>query len=256
MAKRANRQSGSGKENGSNNAEGTTGGSKSWLGENTAFVLSTIAILAVLSTQLVTIGENFPKIFPFWAPFNANISVRDLRILKAEATQTRIAGATPETAVKVDVEYIEEKTGPSTLRHCLPELRLQNVYKSINPPKDIKEETQQKATDTFIVRKDDYSKDAFFQMVCERRVTSWQPLQLPEVEGINKPVINTYSLCTGEYREACGATANWAPCYTNVENWAKTAHPAECVRVQLKQLSSVSGNRCGYATYQITCLSK
>ncbi|HEX3502658.1 MAG TPA: hypothetical protein VHU22_04620 [Xanthobacteraceae bacterium] len=246
-----------GEQNRSNHKENGDGGrSRSWFAANSAFILSAIAVLALVSTQLVTIGENFPKIFPFWAPFNANISVRDIRVQKAEAVQNRTANATPETAVKLEVEYVEEKTGPSTLKQCLPEIRLQDVYKSMNQPQDIKEETQAKASDTFLIRKNDYSKDAFFQMVCQRRITSWQPLQLPEVEGVNKPVITTYSLCTGEYREACGASANWAPCYTNVENWAKAAHPAECANVQLKQLSDVSGNHCGYATYQITCSTK
>jgi hypothetical protein len=245
------------KRNGSNNKGNAAGsGPRSWLAANSAFVLSTFAILAVVSTQLVTIGENFPKIFPFWAPFNANISVRDIRVQKAEAVENRTADAAPETAVKVEVEYVEEKTGPSALKGCLPEMRLQGVYKAMNQPQDIKEETQAKTSDTFIIQKNDYSKDAYFRMVCERRITSWQPLQLPEVEGINKPVITTYSLCTGEYREACGASANWAPCYTDVTNWAKATHPAECVSVQLKQLSDVGGNHCGYATYQITCLSK
>jgi hypothetical protein len=244
MAKREHKQNGS-----NNKGNGAGSGPRSWFAANSAFVLSTIAILAVVSTQLVTIGENFPKIFPFWAPFNASISVRDILVQKAEAVENK-------TAVKVEVQYVEEKMGPSTLKHCLPEIRLQDIYKSTNQPQDIKEETQAKTSDTFIIRKDDYSKDALFMMVCERRVTSWQPLQLPEVEGINKPVITTYSLCTGEFRQACGASANWAPCHTDVTNWAKTAHPAECVSVQLKQLSDVSGNNCGYATYQITCLSK
>jgi hypothetical protein len=116
------------KQNGSNNEQNGAGGRpKSWLAANSAFVLSTIAILALASTQLVTIGENFPKIFPFWAPFNPNISVRDIRVQKAEAVQNRTGDAAPETAVKVEVEYVEEKTGPSTLKHCLPEMRLQDV---------------------------------------------------------------------------------------------------------------------------------
>jgi hypothetical protein len=97
------------KQNGSNNEQNGAGGRpKSWLAANSAFVLSTIAILALASTQLVTIGENFPKIFPFWAPFNANISVRDIRVQKAEAVQNRTGDAAPETAVKVEVEYVEE----------------------------------------------------------------------------------------------------------------------------------------------------
>jgi WD40 repeat protein len=72
-----------------------------------------------------------------------------------------------------------------------------------------------------------------------------------------EPLTVDFFLCLGENPGECrGGNSVWAPCYTDPVNWAKTNHPAQCVNVKAKVLSSVSGNRCGYTTFQISCSSQ
>jgi hypothetical protein len=227
---------------------------KLWAGGASAFILAVSAV----ATALVTIAAAFPKIIPFWAPFDASILVRDIRVEKVVPIENSSNGTVPQPGAEIHLEYVEEKSGTSTLRECHPELKLQDVYQSQTWPRSqtITDPTQAKLSDTFVVPREQYAKEGSLRMVCERRITGWQTFQLPEVAGINKAVVTTYNVCLGEYREACGGTPNWIPCSGNVAAWAKSAHPAECVSVDYKKLSDVSGNRCGYATFQVTCSTK
>ena len=225
------------------------------LGWLSAFVVG----VAGFATALVTISAAFPKLFPFWAPFDASILIRDVRVEKAAPTEANFGGPTKEPAAEVIIEYVEEKTGPSTLRECRPEVKLQDVYQSQAWParsQTISDPTQAKFSDTFLVPREQYSKEASLRMVCERRITSWLAFGLPEVSGINKPLIAIYYLCLGEHREVCGRTANWVSCGTNPADWAKRTHPEECGSVQINKISDVGGNQCGYATFEIKCSSK
>lgn len=210
---------------------------------------------AALATALVTISAAFPKIFPFWAPFDASIVIRDIRVEKAIPTDAKFGGPSDEPAAELDIEYVEEKTGPSTLRECRPELKLQDVY-SAQRSQTISDPTHAKISDKFLVRRAHYSKEGSLRMVCERRITGWTAFNLPEITGVNRPEKTTFHLCQGQYREACGGTPNWIPCEGNAVAWAKNTHPKECISVALTKLSDVGGNRCGYATFQVTCSTK
>ena len=81
---------------------------------------------------------------------------------------------------------------------------------------------------------------------------------LSEVSGRNEPRVVNFSVCVGEFSQQCRAGNNtaWVPCGTDITNWARTNHPSECVNVKSQTLSSVSGNRCGYTTIQVTCSSQ
>src|SRR5438128_2100245 len=83
------------------------------------------------------------------------------------------------------------KTRPSTLSKCRPELKLQDVYQSQAWParsQTISDPTQAKLSDTFVVPREQYSKEGGLRMVCEGRVTGWLAFNLPAVDGINKPL--------------------------------------------------------------------
>src|SRR5215207_3191443 len=111
-----------------------------WL---SAFVVG----VAGFATALVTIAAAFPKLIPFLAPFDASILIRDIRVEKARPIEDRSAGP----AAEVNIEYVEEKTGPSTLRECRPELKLQDVYQAQSWParsQTISDPTQAKLSDT------------------------------------------------------------------------------------------------------------
>src|SRR5229473_4410618 len=223
-----------------------------WL---SAFVVG----VAGFATALVTIAAAFPKLIPFLAPFDASILIRDIRVEKARPIVDRSAGSAIDPAAEVNIEYVEEKTGPSTLRECRPELKLQDVYQAQSWParsQKLSDSTQAKLSDTFIVPRGQYAKEGSLRMVCEGRITGWSVFSLPEVVGINKPQSATYYLCMGQYREACGANVNWIPCGGSPAGWAKSAHPTECVKTDIKKLSDVGGNQCGYATFQIACTSQ
>jgi hypothetical protein len=184
--------------------------------------------------------------------------VRDVRVEKTTPIDWKFNGSKAEQAAELNVEYVEEKTGPSTLRECRPELKLQDVYQPQSWPSrshTISDPAQAKYSDIFVVRRDQYAKEGSLRMVCERRITGWVQFSLPEVIGINKTLRSTYYVCSGEYREACGGNAAWIPCGGNPIAWAKGAHPNECVKAEFKKISDVGGNRCGYATFEVTCSS-
>ena len=223
-----------------------------------AWLSAFIVGVAGFATALVTIAAAFPKLIPFLAPYDASILIRDVRVEKVRPIEDRSAGSAVSLA-EVNIEYVEEKTGPSTLRECRPELKLQDVYQAQSWParsQTITDPTQAKLSDTFLVPRAQYAKEGSLRMVCERRITGWSVFSLPEVVGINKPQSATYYLCMGQYREACGANVNWIPCGGSPAGWAKSAHPAECVKADIKKLSDVGGNQCGYATFQIACTSQ
>jgi hypothetical protein len=221
-------------------------------------IVGGIGVLALLLGQIVNIKENVQKLFPWFAPFDASISIRDVRVTKASPTQKVFDGPSPEPAMEVQIEWVQDKTGPSKLTECRPELTLHDEYsgnKWPRQPETISDPTQEKVFETFVVRKEHYTTEGAFRVICDKRVTPLQVVKLPEALVPPKPQTASYFVCTGEYREACGGAQTWLPCYTNVEAWAKSQHPVECVNVKLKTLSDVGGNRCGYATIQVSCTS-
>jgi hypothetical protein len=222
---------------------------KRWAGSISAFIIGVSAV----SAALVVVATNFPKIFPVFAPFDASILLRDARVVGVASSGSGDQNATAD----ITLEYVLEKTGPSTLHNCQPELRLQDVYSGQSGRSEtITEERQEKLSESFRVKREQYGKEAGLRMVCERRITTWAIFNLPEVTTFIKPTLTSYYLCMGEHREACGGTPNWVPCSSNPSNWAKSAHPAECVKVDVKKISDVGGNQCGYATFEIVCSSK
>jgi hypothetical protein len=204
-------------------------GWRQWLAGAAAFIGSAAAI----AVGMVQIAEAFPKVLPFWAPFDASITIRDIRVAKVISVDAKVDGSTTTPAAQVQIEFVEEKTGPSPLNACLPELKLQDVFKPRpEQPQTITKETQAIVLSTFLVPEDQYGKDGSIRVMCERRVTGWSAFTLPETIGINKPEIVTYMVCSGEYSQACGGNIAWVPCYADIGNWAKTTHPAECVNVK------------------------
>jgi hypothetical protein len=92
------------------NPQPTTSG-KSGIWARIGIFTAAIAALAALSTQLVTIGDAFPKIFPWLAPFDADISIRDPRVEKISPVNKIVGGSVAEPALEIQIEYIEEKKG-------------------------------------------------------------------------------------------------------------------------------------------------
>jgi hypothetical protein len=157
------------------------------------------------------------------------------------------------------VEFIEEKSGASTLEICRPELKLQDVYNAESWPthkRTLFGTRHEREFDTFVVRRDQYGKEASLRVVCDGRITEWRSFPLPIITGLNTPKFVNLTACVGEYRNACGGTANFIPCGENVENWVKTTYPKECVKVVARKVSDVGGNKCGYATFEISCSSE
>ena len=67
------------------------GGQKSSLWKRLAVVgaglVAFVTTAAAMATALTTIAGAFPKILPFWAPFDASLTIRDIRLEKATPTE-------------------------------------------------------------------------------------------------------------------------------------------------------------------------
>jgi predicted acylesterase/phospholipase RssA len=230
---------------------------RDWVTWATSFALMTYFFLAIaaLPASLIALARAFPTVLPFWAPFDASIAIRDVRVANVSLLAARADSTVP--AAQIQLEFVQVKTGPSTLKECVSELRLKDVFKpQPDDPEAIEEEAQAVVQRTFFVPKDQYANEGSLRMVCARRVTDWSAFQLPRTAGINTPTVKTFLVCMGEFQQACGSGVAWAPCGSDAAIWAKSTHPAECVNVgNITKLSDVGGNRCGYATFQVTCSS-
>jgi hypothetical protein len=223
-----------------------------WAGRISAFIIGVSAVAGAL----VALASNFPRLLPFLAPFDASISLRDIHNVRASKVEP-----TGHEGLGVDItlEYILDKTGPSTLRDCRLGLLLsQETFQTISDRSqtmtDAKQENQ---AASFQVKADKYGSNASILMTCEGRVSNVLPVQLPDVVGINKSIASTFLLCIGEYPAACSGSPNWAPCEDTVSSWAKRSHPKECAgAVNYRKISDVGGNKCGYARFEVTCASQ
>jgi hypothetical protein len=230
---------------------------RSWqnIGRVTAAITAFVVGAGALATALVKLGAAYPVLLPFWAPFDAAISLRDIRVEKSSPSTSTFSGGLPEDAVNVNITYVEEKKGRSTLRQCLPQLRLDQVYgPTPATPRDISEvDWQQEKTETFVVPKKNYLQAGNFRLFCEGRITTWTPITLLAVQGVSAQ-ISTYNLCRGQYPAVCGPGATFLPCELDATVWAKNSHPTECAKsVEITVLSDVSGNRCGYQRIAVKC---
>jgi hypothetical protein len=61
-----------------------------------------------------------------------------------------------------------------------------------------------------------------------------------------------YKVCKGEYEGSCRPHDAYISCDATVEAWATRT----CTKFGVGVLSDVSGNRCGYALYDVTCTVK
>jgi hypothetical protein len=68
----------------------------------------------------------------------------------------------------------------------------------------------------------------------------------------------TFYLCVGQHESECRAKAGAAfqGCGTDPVAWAKRTHSSQCVSATANKISDVSGNQCGYATFEIKCHSR
>lgn len=64
-----------------------------------------------------------------------------------------------------------------------------------------------------------------------------------------QPVVVNYKICSGEYERNCPPHDIYQYCYEDPKVWAA----AKCTSSVVQQLSSTSGNKCGYTTYQVIC---
>ena len=75
-----------------------------------------------------------------------------MRAAKVSLADVALNGSRPTPAVQIQVEFVEVKTGPSPLYACLPELKLQDVFKpQPEQPQTITQETQAIVLSTFVV---------------------------------------------------------------------------------------------------------
>jgi hypothetical protein len=223
-----------------------------WAGLVSAFIIGVSAVAGAL----VALGNSFPRLFPFLAPFDASITLRDVHSVHATKVEpTGPAGP----AVDITIEYILDKSGPSTIRNCrLGLLLTQETFQTITDrSQTITDVRQENQSASFQVDANKFGSNASILMTCEKRVSNVLPVQLPDVAGINKSIASTFLLCIGEYQAACGGAPNYAPCEDTVSSWAKRSHPKECAgAVNYRKISDVSGNKCGYAKFEVTCSSQ
>jgi hypothetical protein len=66
----------------------------------------------------------------------------------------------------------------------------------------------------------------------------------------------TYYVCMGEHQSECRTTAQYLPCSTDIETWAKAKYPDICVNVKITKISDVGGDKCGYSTGEVTCSTR
>jgi hypothetical protein len=74
---------------------------------------------------------------------------------------------------------------------------------------------------------------------------------IPQIASTSPPVeTRTYKVCTGEYERACQLHDVYLYCGQSVEAWAS----ARCTSHRVRRLNTYGGNKCGYATDEITCI--
>lgn len=107
----------------------------------TAVILAIYSVLAVVAVPaaLIAIAQAFPTVLPFWAPFDANIAIRNIRVANVSPLEAKPDSSSAE----VQIEFVESKIGPSTLRDCVPELKLKDVFRPRpERPQVLAQETQ------------------------------------------------------------------------------------------------------------------
>jgi hypothetical protein len=208
-------------------------------------ILGVIGTFALVISQLTTIANAVQYFFPSLGPFDAAITIASPSV-KGEP---RLDGG----IVELHVEFIEYTTGRSTLTQCRSEIQLaQDKYESTSQPVERPSNSQQIVEDAFRVPLKQYGGQASLWRQCIKRVALPVSFNLPAIPNTAQQQ-TTYVVCIGEYPNACRGNATWLPCGTNASRWAQNAHPSECKKVAENTLSDVSGNRCGYATVQVTC---
>jgi hypothetical protein len=63
------------------------------------------------------------------------------------------------------------------------------------------------------------------------------------------PTTSTYTVCTGDFERSCPRHDVYLPCFERVESWAKE----RCGAFRVLRLSTITGNRCGYALDEVIC---
>jgi hypothetical protein len=216
--------------------------------------------------QLTSIAQGIQQVFPDFGPFDASLAVQ-IPIVKGDPKLMAGIKSGSEPSVEFHVEFIETNTGRSKLDQCYSEVQLgRSKYRSASRPTQVPGNSQQVTEEVFSVPAEQYSGQAVLWRACIRRVATPIGFNLPPLEkqqavvpenGASPPElprqVATYVVCIGEHQQACGGNAAWLNCGGDPTAWAKVRHP-ECQNPTVQQLSSVSGNKCGYATFLITCL--
>ena len=208
----------------------------------------------LLTQQITTIANAVQYVFPQIGPFDAAITIANPSVIgDSKLTQKAFDRGTVEPAVELQVQFIETTTGRSKLDQCYSELQLsQNKYPSTSQPLQRPSDSQQVVDEKFFLPQKQYGGQATLWRRCIRRVAQPTAFNLPSLQDVSKQQQTTYVVCIGEYQRACGGNATWLGCGSNASKWAQQAHPAECKNVKEQTLSDVGGNKCGYATVQVT----
>ncbi|MGX5828547.1 hypothetical protein [Mesorhizobium sp. 43Arga] len=236
-------------------SDGPKSGTKSLAWGFGGAVLGAIGTIAVLSQNATAIANGVQYFFPQIGPFDASITISNPTVLGGPKITTKtFDGGASEPAVELSVEFIEATTGHSQLDDCYSELVLsQTKYPSTSKPVQRPSNSTQVVDETFYVPQKQYGGQATLLRQCIRRVAPPIPVNLPGLPVLIAQQQTTYVVCVGEYSQACRGNATWLPCGSDPSVWAKKNHPAECKNVAAVTLSDVSGNKCGYATVQVTC---
>lgn len=219
-------------------------------------LLGGLATAALIVGQLTTIANGLQAIFPQIGPFDAAITLSGV-VAKSQpvVVQRKFEGDSTVPAVSLVIEFVETTTGRSKVSGCFSELLVgQKSYRSNSDPVDRPADSQNVVEETFHLPQAQYGGQAALRRRCVRRIAPAVAVDLPPLPAPAKPPERTsYVVCIGERREACGGTATWLPCYSSASQWAKTSYPAQCTSVSERLLSDVRGNKCGYATFEVTC---
>jgi hypothetical protein len=217
-----------------------------------------LGVIAGIVSHIDSIEKTLSGWFPgFLGPFDADISIRDVRVTKSVLMQQSFDGSPAESAVDSKIEYLEVKSGNSPLKDCHTQVLMGSDYdqdKDFRKPETVFGITKALQTDRFVFRKKDYAKQGKIRMICDRGYAEPVTFDLPSLPGTG--VNSHYLVCIGEYPNACGSNVVWQPCGSDVTVWAKREHTKECASIDYKKLSDVSGNHCGYATFDVSCTSQ
>lgn len=224
-------------------------------------ILGTITTLALIVGNITTIFNGIQQIFPQIGPFDASISISDLRVVGGPvAKEKSFDGQPSERSVELHIAFAEYITGKSKLSECYSEMMLgQGTYRSTTEPVDRPADSQNWLEETFVVPASRYGGQATIARQCVRRLALSKAFDLPPFVPDEPPPVDSapqqtsYVVCIGEHREICGGSATWLSCGSVASDWARSAHPTECRKVSERKLSDFGGNRCGYATFAVTC---